>query len=39
MGGGKPIKLAGDGTPVIGFIGKTNKQNECTGMGLFLKSK
>jgi S1-C subfamily serine protease len=31
-------ELAGDGTPVIGIIGKTN-QKDCTGLGLLVNLK
>jgi S1-C subfamily serine protease len=36
--GGNPTILAGDGTPVVGIIGKSNKQG-TTGIGLILKKK
>lgn len=36
--GGSPTVLGGDGTPVIGIIGKSNK-DDCTGIGLLLKKK
>jgi hypothetical protein len=35
-GGGGPERLGGDGTPVIGIIGKAN-QKDMTGLGLLLK--
>ncbi len=38
MGGGAPVRLGGTGTPVIGLIGKTNQNNEVTGLGLLLQS-
>jgi S1-C subfamily serine protease len=34
-GGGGPDLLAGDGTPVVGIIGKGNAK-DCTGLGLLL---
>ena len=34
-GGGRTL-LGGDGTPVVGIVGKAN-QNDCTGIGLLLK--
>jgi hypothetical protein len=34
--GGNPVRLAGDGTPVIGIIGKSSNMN-MTGLGLLLK--
>jgi hypothetical protein len=36
MGGGPPVRLGGDGTPVIGVIGKSNN-NDMTGLGLLLR--
>jgi hypothetical protein len=30
-----PQLLAGDGTPVLGIVGKGN-QKDCTGLGLLL---
>ncbi|MBN9121576.1 MAG: hypothetical protein J0I06_20915 [Planctomycetes bacterium] len=36
MGGGGPTKHGGDGTPVIGIVGKANKK-DLTGLGLLLK--
>ncbi len=36
QGGNGPTQLGGDGTPVIGVVGKTT-QNELTGIGLLLK--
>jgi hypothetical protein len=35
-GGGPETELGGDGTPVIGVVGKSNKM-DCTGLGLILK--
>jgi len=35
-GGGGPVKLAGDGSLVIGIVGKANAQN-ATGLGLLVK--
>jgi hypothetical protein len=35
-GGGGPVKLAGDGSAVIGIVGKANAQN-ATGLGLLVK--
>jgi hypothetical protein len=36
--GGSPGTLAGDGTPIVGFAGKTTANNkECSRMGLILK--
>ena len=35
-GGGPETLLGGDGTPVIGIIGKANDK-ECMGLGLYLK--
>ena len=34
----KPTKLGGDGTPVVGIVGKTNAK-EMTGMGLLFKGQ
>ena len=36
MGGGGPVRLGGDGTPVIGVIGKSNNA-DMTGLGLLLR--
>jgi hypothetical protein len=36
MGGGGPVKLGGDGTPIIGITGKSNKK-DMTGFGLLLE--
>jgi hypothetical protein len=36
QGGGPPTKYGGDGTPVIGIIGKKNRNRELTGLGLML---
>jgi hypothetical protein len=33
MGGNGPILLAGDGTPIVGVIGKRNAR-DCNGIGL-----
>jgi hypothetical protein len=35
-GGGGPDKLAGDGTPIIGIVGKSNNK-DATGLGLLFK--
>jgi S1-C subfamily serine protease len=38
MGGGGPVKLGGDGTQVVGIVGKMNASNKsATGVGLLLK--
>ena len=36
QGGRKVVRLGGDGTPVVGIIGKSNKK-DMTGLGLLLK--
>ncbi len=36
MGGGRPTKIGGDGTPVVGIIGKANAK-DATGLGLAYK--
>jgi hypothetical protein len=33
--GGRPTKLDGNGTPVIGVVGKASDK-ECTGIGLLF---
>ena len=37
MGGGRGPDKVGDGTPVVGVVGKTNARDEVTGLGLLLK--
>jgi S1-C subfamily serine protease len=38
MGGGGPVKLGGDGTQVVGIVGKANATNKnATGLGLLMK--
>ncbi len=34
----KPTRLGGDGTPVVGIVGKSNAK-EMTGMGLLFKGQ
>jgi S1-C subfamily serine protease len=36
-GGGRETKLGGDGTPVIGILGKAANNEDVTGLGLILK--
>ena len=36
--GGGPTLLSGEGTPVVGILGRSNKQG-TTGIGLILKKK
>jgi S1-C subfamily serine protease len=36
MGGGGPVMLGGDGSPVVGIVGKANAK-DCTGIGLLLR--
>lgn len=38
MGGGGPTKIGGDGTPVVGIVGKTNGK-DASGLGLLLKDE
>src|SRR5262249_40903072 len=38
-GGGRPERLAGNGAPVTGLIGKANDRGEVTGLGLMLMEK
>jgi S1-C subfamily serine protease len=37
-GGGGPVKVGGDGSPVVGIVGKENDQH-ATGLGLLLGPK
>ena len=37
-GGNQPIRLGGDGTLVVGMIGKSNTKKDMTGMGLLLRT-
>jgi hypothetical protein len=36
--GGSPSALGGDGSWIIGMIGKSNA-TDCTGLGLIIKKK
>ncbi len=36
-GGGPETLLGGTGTPVVGIVGKANRDGRCTGLGLLLK--
>lgn len=38
MGGGRPTKLGGDGTPVVGVVVKANAK-DASGIGLLLKDE
>ena len=37
MGGGPKTRLSGTGASIIGIIGKSNQQDQCTGLGLLFK--
>jgi hypothetical protein len=36
MGGNGPTKLGGDGSAVVGIVGREN-ENDASGLGLLLK--
>jgi len=38
-GGGGPDKLAGDGWPIVGIVGKTNQKGDVTGIGLIERNE